>query len=458
MVFDSRSRHSGRSRATRLAWALVAATLMTASGAAAQGIRSLGMGGATAPGHAGATNPAFAAVPDLGGGIFLPLPLGAVNALLRPEFDPRGDQFDILTVFDQMTHLDTLLVNPARSPDEVIVSISKRGGVPIVSIDLVGGAPLQVSEGVPAEFGHSIDLPVGFEFGTFGLGIRPYFETSGELTPGDGFEDLFEAGASSGTLDGRLNGEAGVGVSLSYASAVPIPAAAFPGQIFLGVRAEPFVGMLRVDATGSFRLYATENDAGETEYAYSYQGEGFVAAVGQGGMGYGLGGDVGFALTMPTPEGRFTAGLSVTDLGIARWNGVEISVEGDSLGNYSETPATAASRTYLLDDYGIYGNAAMEFDPRLLGISGLGSLLLAADGSYDKGLVSAHLGAEAAFDAGLALLMVRTGVGFDSGLVAGVGAGFRVIGIGLDAAIHTYRSPFTANQAVGASIGLGFGF
>jgi hypothetical protein len=458
MAFDRPLGVRHRPRTLALASAAIMAALMAVPAAWGQGVRSLGMGGATAPGHASTTNPAFAAVPESGGGFYLPLPLGAANALLRPEFDPRSDQFDLLTVFDQVTHLGSLLVNPARSPDEVVVSISSRDGVPTVALDLIGGAPLQLSEGAPAAFRQSLDLPIGFGFGAFALGVRPFFETDGGLTPGAGFGDLFEQGASSGTIDGRLNGVAGVGVSLAFATEVPMPGLSFPGRIYLGVRAEPFVGLLRVDGTGSLTVMTVENDAGETEFGYSYEGGGFVAAVGQGGSGYGLTGDLGIAMTVPTPHGRLTAGLGVTDLGVAIWNGIEIAVAGDSFGGYSETGPAGASRTYLLDDFGVHGNAALELTPGLLGVPDLASLLIAADAAYDDGLLSMHVGSEAGFDAGIMRLMLRAGLGYDSGFVAGAGAGFRVVGVGLDAAVHTYRSPFTAHQAVGAAIGLGFGF
>ncbi|MEX2540761.1 MAG: hypothetical protein WD314_03100 [Trueperaceae bacterium] len=443
--------------ATLLAALLIA--LLATPMANAQGVRSLGMGGTSTPASNGSGNPAFGALPDAGTPFFLPLPLGAVNVLLRPELDPRSDQFDLLSAFDQASHLGTLLLNPARSPDEVIVSVANDNGVPAVAIDFVGGSPLQISHGTPVGYGQAFELPIGFDVGPVGLGIRPYIDADGRLTPLAGFGELFNEGTSSGEIAGRLQGEAGVGVNVTYATALPIPASeAFAGQVFLGVRAEPFIGLARIDGTGTFTVTTTENDDGETEFGYDYEGDGFYALVGQGGLGYGVTGDLGVAVTLPTPDGRLTAGLGVTDLGIGLWQGMEVTVAGDSLGASSQTGPTPSSRTYLFDRFGVNANVAYEFDTAVLGVPDLGSLLVAADGAYDDGAISGHLGVEGGYDFEIVQLLLRAGGGFDDGLTAGVGAGVRVVGIGFDVAVHTYRSPFTAHQAVGAAVGLGFGF
>lgn len=443
--------------ATLLA-ALLMALLATPT-AHAQGVRSLGMGGTSTPASNGSGNPAFRALPDAGTPFFLPLPLGAVNVLLREELDPRSDQFDLLSAFDQVSHLGTLLANPARSPEEIVVSVANDNGVPAVSVDLVGGSPLQISQGTPVGYGQTFELPIGFDVGPVSLGIRPYIDADGRLTPLAGFGELFNAGTSSGEVAGRLRGEAGVGVNVSYAGALPIPASeAFAGQIFLGVRAEPFVGLARIDGTGTFTVTATENDSGETQFGYEYEGDGFYAVVGQGGIGYGVTGDLGVAVTLPTSDGRLTAGLGVTDLGLGLWQGMEVTVTGDSLGASAQTGPTPSSRTYLFDRFGVNANLAYEFDTAVLGVPDLGSLLVAADGAYDDGAISGHLGIEGGYDFEMVQLLLRGGGGFDDGLMAGVGAGVRVVGIGVDFAVHTYRSPFTAHQAVGAAVGLVFGF
>jgi hypothetical protein len=445
-------------RPGRIAVATLLIALLSVPTAGAQGIRSLGMGGVSTPGSAGG-NPAFGALPDGGDPFSLPLPLGALNFLLRPELDPYSDQFDLLSVFDQVNNLGTFLLNPARSPDEVIVSIAEEGGVAKVAIELVGGAPLQITSGEPVSYGQDFDLPIGFGFGPLSIGIRPYVLAGGSLTPLTGFDELFDQGASSGEVEGAMEVEGGVSLDIAFATALPIPPTdAFPGQVFLGVRAKPFIGLLRGDGDGSFTVTTFENEDGETEYGYTYEADLFFAAVGQGGLGYGAYGDLGVAITVPTGDGSLTAGIGVNDLGIGIWQGMELSVSGDSQGESTQTDPTPASRTYLMEGFGLNANVAYDFDTTLLGVPDLGKLIVAADGAWDDGEISAHMGVEGGFDAGIVRLLARAGAGYDNGLVAGIGAGAQVVGVGLDAAVHTNRSPQTAHQAVGAAVGLAFGF
>jgi hypothetical protein len=426
--------------------------------AGAQGIRTLGMGGVSTPVSSGG-NPAFGAVPDSSDPISLPLPVGALNFLLRPDLDPYSNAFDLLTVFDQVNNLGTFLFNPARSPDEVIISVSDNNGVPLVAIELVGGSPLQITGGAPVDYRQGFDLPIGFDVGPVRLGIRPYLDGAGSLTPLAGFQDLFGAGTSSGEIAGALEAEAGVALEVGFATALPLPQTeAFPGQVYLGVRAEPFVGLARADGTGSFTVTTNENAEGDTEYAYEYEADLFYAAVGQGGLGYGATGDIGIAVSLPTPDGTLTAGLGVNDLGIGIWQGLEVSFSGDSRGESSQTDPAPASRTYVLQGFGVNANIAYDFNTSLLGVPDLGTLLVAADGAWQDGAIRAHLGTEGGFDLGIVRLLARAGGGYDNGPVAGVGAGVQVVGVGLDAALHTYRSPLTAHQAIGAAVGLAFGF
>lgn len=422
----------------------------------AQGVRSLGMGGVSARGGAAVANPAYDALP--GGGVSVPLPLGLLNALGSDRLQPGSDDFDLLTAFDQATHLDTFLFNPAQSPDEVIVSVRREGGVPVVSLDTVGGAGLLVAEGAAIRYGQTLEFPVSFDLGVVSVGVRPYLNVLGRVTPDQGFRDVFAGGSASGAVALDLNGEAGVSLDVVYSSRLPVEISEdFPGRIYLGVRASPFLGLARVDGAGSASVAAV-SDAGDVELEYAFDGQGFTSLVSEGGLGYGLRGDVGVVTTLPLQDGELTAGLGVENLGVAFWNGEEFAVEGGSDTATDTSDPVPASRTYFADAFGVNATVAYDFHVAALGLSDLGSLLVAADGAYRAGALSAHLGGEAGFDVEIGELLARAGLGYEGGLVFGVGAGLRLAGVGFDAALHSHRSPFTTHHAVGVSAGLSFGF
>ncbi|HEX7022853.1 MAG TPA: hypothetical protein VF171_08345 [Trueperaceae bacterium] len=430
--------------------------LLLAQFALAQNIRSLGMGGVITPGTL--ANPAYAALPSAREGFTLPLPLGVLNVLVSDRLDVSGGTFDLLSAFDQGTHLSTFLFNPARSPEEVVVSVRSENGVPTLSLKTVGGSTLLVTQGVATGYRQRLGLPVGFDLGGVRMAVRPYLNVRTRLTPDDDLSAVFGAGTSSGSVGLSAHGEAGVALDVLYAAALPIPRTkGFPAEVYVGVRASPFVGLARLDAVGSFTVAAVENAEGQPEFTYAYQGSGFGTLVGQTGLGYGLRGDVGMAVAMEMGAGRLTAGLDIENLGVSSWSGYELVARGDDEGDSSTGPVPA-HRTYVADDFGVGASFVYDFGASQLGIAGLSSLRLVADAGYRAGALGAHLGGEAGFDAGFGRALVRAGLGYDGGLVLGVGTGLRLAGVGFDLALHGYRSPFTAHEAFGLSAGMVFGY
>lgn len=437
--------------------ALLTVCALVAVPAFAQGVRSLGMGGVTAPGGAAGPNPAYAALPAEE--TFVPLPLGLLNALVSDRFDFEGERFDLLAVFDQATHLDTFLFNPALSPDEVIIRVGGAQGVPEVAVETIGGARLPITRGTALAYHQQLELPIRFDVGLVGVGLRPYLSVGGRLTPDVDLARVFGEGTSRGGLEATVNGEAGVSVEVLYATAVPLPATDdFAGEVYLGVRAAPFIGLAHADAVGRATLAAVEGAGGEVGFEYGYEGKAFLSLVTEGGLGYGLRGDVGVATIYPTAQGVVTAGLALQDFGVAFWRGSEYDITSDGEGQRQETEPRAATRTYFGRELGVLATAAIDLDLAALGVTEIDSLLVAADGAYRAGSFSAHVGTEAGLGLEFGDLLLRAGLGYDHGLVAGVGTGLRFPGFGIDAALHSQRSPLTAHQAFGVSAGLSFGF
>jgi hypothetical protein len=424
--------------------------------ALAQDVRSLGMGSVIAPGGAAAANPAYAALPSER--VSVPLPVGLLNAVTSDRFDFNGENFDVLSVLDQVTSLETFIFNPATSPDEVVVSLLRQNGLPAVSIDLSGGSGLLIGKPGSTSFRHALDLPVRFRAGPVYLGLRPYLTAGGRVTPGADFQQIFSGGSSSGSVTFTAQAEAGVSVDVTYATAVALPEEhAFPGQLYLGVRAAPFIGLARADGAGQGRIAAVSSEAGGDvdSVEYEYSGAAFVSAVAWDSPGFGLRADFGVAAVLPRPQGIITAGLSVHDLGVSFWQGEELSFATDDSDAFEPRPA---SRTYFGNDVGVTATAAYDLPLENPEMSTLESLLIAIDGSLQHGMFSAHLGGEASFVQEVGTIFARAGFGYDNGFVLGAGTGLQVGKIGVDAAVHSHRSPLTTNQAFGASLGLSFGF
>ena len=415
-----------------------------------QGVRSLGMGGVIVPGPAaGAYNPAYIAFPakvyGYPGGI--QLPLGLVGLLLpgRNPFNYSSNlstfksQFDLLSFYDQVTHLGSFLFNPARSPDKVMFDISQKGlnitdgsGQPI-KFGTAGGSgsvgtgastltpPPLLSVPIPAG---PVQLRVGIFAGSEGISLSPGGTLQAALTTGK-----FEPNTWY-DIDTNLSAQAGIDLSTTYATPVPIPG--LKGTLYLGGRVEAFYGLAYLSA----QLKAQASFDQQNKVSTQYQGKAFYVYPGKG-RGYGARADLGAALSY---RGG-TYGLSVLNaFGFSHWQGAEETYASNS----TSTPIPA-SRNFSGFEPAIFLNAAYPFKLQS------GRLLWATDLVYARD-ISAHTGVEYR----LGHVYLRSGLGWNGRLSVGLGAGYSTGGVTFDTALTTHQAPFVGGIVYGLAASLGF--
>jgi len=266
----------------------------------ASGARELGMGGVSTPGAAAVKNPAYAAA-AFARGASVPLPLGAIAFLSDERLDPASDAFDLLTTLDQASQLNTFLLNPATSPEEILFVIGQDGdGNPTLAIDLRGGSPLLLEQQREVSYQQTAEIPLGVHLGPLLVAVRPFVRLGGALRPDAELQKVFSGGASSGKLTASARGTAGVALDLAVAFELPPLAAS--GRIFVGLRGSPFLGLAKVDGTASASVTATSGADGP-EVSYDYQGTAFFSSITEGRLGFGVNGDIGLATILPTDPG-----------------------------------------------------------------------------------------------------------------------------------------------------------
>ncbi|MER3479411.1 MAG: hypothetical protein C4327_02730 [Meiothermus sp.] len=422
----------------------------------AQSVRIQGMGGLVLPGpEAAFYNPAYAAYPNpYGDSEGLRLPLGLLRLVLPlfPDTNALGyftdrqtfkTRFDALSLYDQLTHLDSFLFNPARSPDEVVftvgnnqLSVTDGQGQPLnLDFSLGGGGQTSSSLLPPALFrlplevgvpGLRLELSALYGSGGFSLEASPELRQAvqGNLSP------CKSATPSPCSLTGRTSFMNGLGLSLSYATALPsIPA--FEGQLYAGVRGEGFYGLGYLEAQASARpTFDSNGNLSGSEYQVRY-----FYTYPSAGSGYGLRGDVGLVLDYA----GFTLGLGLQNLvGFVRWSGTEVNVVN---GSSTQTPSTRESGGFRP---AVFVNGAYRMPLEL------GSLLVGAD--FNSAAQSAHLGLEYALD----FYRLRAGIGLEGGFQFGLGGGVRLPGFSLDAALTAHPAPIVPGTVYGLALSLGF--
>lgn len=432
----------------------------------AQGVRSLGMGGVLLPGPSGqGANPAYAAFPNRWDHEGFQLPLGLLRLL--PAFpdtspfayftDPNAfrNHFDFLSAYDQATHLDSFLLNPARSPDEVVFRISANGlsitdsqGNNLIPSFQVGTAPDKPQALIPRPFGAlSLDLgagtylSIGPFFGSQGMRVSPSAKLAEALARGN-LDPCKEQSPSPCTLNAQ--GNYASGLSLALGLSTPVTEIPELGKLYVGVRGEGFYGLFYADAEGLARPVFDQNGnptgvSYETRYFLSYPSflEG-TFGLGGSGQGYGLRGDVGVAV-----DGKDWAfGLGVQNLlGFAQWSGVEVTVVDGT-----ETGRTATTKKSDLTAPIFTLNGAYRLPLEM------GELLLAMDTRFGATTPAFHLGVE--YSLGLAAL--RAGVGLEGGLRFGLGAGFNLEALSLDLALTTHEAPLVGGTVYGIAMAVRF--
>lgn len=417
--------------------------------ATAQDARSLGMGGVSVAGPGAASvNPAFGAVPGHGG-TSLTLPLGALSALTRDYWDPNAPGFDALSTLDQASNVGLYLLNPAVSPERVIVGVDAQG----LSVTFQGGATMRLAE--PATFSTRLDLPIGGRIGSVRLGVRPFSTLHASFVPGADTRQVFASGSpsASGTL--RADVEAGVALDVGAAFPLPLPPAALGGaRVYAGVRGSVIAGLAKasVDLQGQARAEQDSSGSYTGNVLYSVHGTYGWGGLPIGTVGYGGEASVGLAASVPSGAGTVTAGVAVRHLGVMVWNLDETRFQSDQSSS-SSTDLGVVRQVEVARHVAVGANVALAVPRGDLGVPGMG-MILAADGTVDlSGGFATHAGAEARFGP----LAVRAGLGYDNGLRLGVGAGFDAGPVELDVALTSHRSLFTDHQAYAVAASLGFG-
>lgn len=417
--------------------AFILALFMGLGLTSAQGVRSLGMGGLMLPGpDAAVFNPAYAAYP--GAKEELRLPFGLVSLVVNPQTNvfnyflnkPLFDsEFDYLALYDQLLYLDSYLINPPEAPDDVKFSIGPGG---IVITDGQGNSlPLNFDR--PASSSPSsivaaplFALPIPLPLPGFSASVGLF--TSADrigLTPSNSLR-LALAGApieadTLYSLTAAGNVKAGLSGQFSYALAFPDFGL---GRLYAGARGEAFYGLAYLEAKA---IASSQSDANKnlgptrtrTEVFYVYPGN---------GSGLGARIDVGGAYDL----GGLVLGVGMNNLlGFVTWQGTEEI--RDENGGFVQR---AASRSQAGLEPNLFVNAAVPVGPLLLG----------ADWSVNTGAV--HLGGEFS----LGPIKLRAGVGYSSGLSTGIGAGFSIGGVNLDAALTTHTAPLVGGTVYGIAL------
>jgi len=443
----STPRHRAAWRRGLTALALV---LLIGTPALAQDARTLGMGGVVVagPGAAG-VNPAFAAVPGRGG-TSLTLPLGALSAVTRDYWDPYSAGFDALSTLDQASALGLYLLDPAASPDRVIVGVDGNG----LSVTFEGGATMRLTD--PTSFDGGFELPVGGAVGPVRIGVRPFLTLHARFTPGADARQVFTSASASASAKLVADAEAGVALDVGTALPLPVPSAALGGgRLFVGVRASGVAGLAKVAADLQGQVTAEQDSSGAYtgNVLYSYDGTLSQGGLLTGSVGYGGMAAFGIAATVPSEIGTVTMGAGVRHLGVMIWNLQQTRVQADQ-NSSSHTDLGTVRQVDWAEHANVGVNLAVEVPSANLGVPGMG-LLVAADGSVDlSGGFATHAGTELQFGP----FAVRAGAGYQDGLRLGLGAGVRTGPVGLDVALTSHRSPFTDHQAFGVAASLAFGF
>lgn len=430
--------------------------LVLACGCAmAQNARVNAMGGVMLPDRSSATlNPAYTAAGTSGPIFELPLPVGALNAL-QDSFNPASDSFDVLPIFDQLNSLDTYILNLPASPD--IISIDVKGndqGAATLALGVEGGSELLFGL---ADLGYGVDfsLPIIIPAGPVSVGARPYAFVKGVVSPDANMQQVFAGGTNEGGVSANVVGEAGVTLDVFYATELPAALFGefdFDGDILVGVRGAPFIGLARVDGSGQGLARANLTNGTDLDAEFSYTGDAFLSSVATGQLGYGVVADFGVATSMPIETGTASFGLGLTNLGLAFWSGSEYQLAGDLSNPVDVSTPTSTTRAYFSPNFGVHLNGAYEMP-----LAPLTDLLIAADAGYALGSLQTHLGAEATFgiDQNFAVA-ARAGLGYENGLNFALGTGINMPGVSLDLALTSHVAPFTNHRSFGITTSLGF--
>jgi hypothetical protein len=458
------------------------------SGAAlAQDVRSLGLGGALVPGAAlSPFNPAYQNYPADGRGGGLSLPIGLLNFLINPQMNvldflgnnsaytstPPTKAFNFLAAYDQITHLNSFILNTPTAPAELTITLSNTG---VSFFDVTNNRPLSVDFssfaglfGTPsATSGVSPFFSVPFSIGPVAIKIGAFANVATTLPQ---LNQALVTDIADGNLSNAhpnavtASGQGAVGISLDFGFSFPVDFDST--KVYFGARASGFFGLAYAEGRASVNVRPGSNsDISNAKIGYQYTyflSSPFAGALGSGyssGFGFGAAGDVGVVADLPgsqlgVPElEKFTVGLGIIGVVEAnRWTGTEVTTTYDpDVGTTPPVINTNATRGGITFNPLFTANVAGQFS-----LGGGFRVLAMLDAQVGRGALNVHLGAEAQW----LILVLRGGVGLENGRFRfGVGAGLEFTpGIGMDLALTAHPTPFVGGTSFGVALAVRFGF
>ncbi|TMQ66125.1 MAG: hypothetical protein E6K77_01795 [Candidatus Eisenbacteria bacterium] len=404
--------------------------------------RRLGMGGVVTSdvGDYTGSNIAFRAVPKgTGGSGSIPLPLGLIQYLAdHPTFDSKDSTFNIYEVANVL--LNPPLTIKLWQPSEVTGDISIFVAQDSLKVDLA-----DVKRVIPKDSMKQggVFHVGGFSksFGKVFLAMSPLIHVKNELTLSDNLRDaLRDAVPFTGNTRYGLKDEARAQAAISFQVGYALRALYRPspdeGQnadprrngstsLYLGAAPKYLLGLAYGDAhsiagaTTGDTLFAGSNPVTidmDTQTRHAVVG-------GDGGMGSGLGSDVGAVLYWR----NFELGLGLNDFGSQiRWSTtVRRHAYDDSTNQFTTTEVASGERFVSRIPVTTTVNVAKR----------IGRTTIAADVVNGDFRTSMHAGAEFWFG----MLALRSGLSRDQNKMAQFagGAGYRLGKIGIDLAIAT---------------------
>ncbi len=449
------------------------------SAALAQDVRSLGLGGALVPG-AGLSpfNPGYLTYTGDGRGGGLTLPLGLLNFVLNPQMNvidflsnrtpyttnPPTKVFNFLAAFDQITHLNTFILNTPTPPGELSINFSATGislfdvtNNRPVALDFSSGGGLfgspSATSGVSPLFAVPFSIgPISIKMGVF-ANVAPGAPRIDQALVTDIADGNLSA-AYPNAISLNAQGAAGISLDVAFNTPLDVPGA----KLFLGARASGFFGLAYADARAIINLKPGADPAltsAKIGYEYSYFTSGLIGS----GIGFGVAGDFGIAAdltgaTLGLPElEKFTVGLGIIGLVEAStWSGTETRTVFNPDTSVSTTTTNPnASRGGVSFNPLFTANVAGTFS-----LAGGFRILALLDGQLGRGSFNLHLGVEGQWT----LFVLRAGVGLENGrLRFGLGGGIEFSpGLGLDLALTAHPTPIVGGTSWGIAAALRLGF
>lgn len=421
-----------------------------------QSVRSLGMGGVTLPGPwATPYNPAFAAYSEdtYGPNNDIALPVGLINLIFNPHtsilnyfnnYDLFINNFDLISFIDQLAHPYEFIFNPPESPDEVVFRYDRSG----ISITDGAGNPLRLKHyqavisqknepSLPNPF-FELAVPTGISGLQINLGT--YLSTSGvSLVPSKSLADAISDGVlqadSVYTITTSAAAEAGVSGRLSYA--ISLPVIGNHNNLYIGVQADGFYGLLRSTMLATTKLSTDHNG---NPVNLDYTSNIFLAYP---GLGNGYGGRLDFGIAADYQSGTYGIGLRNL-IDYRAWQGVSRTREYG--GNVVEKEL---STRQLIFAPLVYFNGAFAQD-----LPGGSVVLFGADASFSASSFAAHAGIEYQ----QSIFRLRGGLGYENGLKLGLGGGIVLPYFGIDAALTSHQDFLSDQLIFGLAASLGFYF